>query len=232
MDAILPKKFSWSWSRLKNYRACPKRHYEIDLAKTYKEDESEALTWGNAVHDAMAKRIGKGITLPPTMQRYQDWPARITALKRAGLDVSVENKMAMDEQFQPCSFFDAAAWFRCVIDVKILIPDLRGAITIDWKTGRDVKPEFEQLALSSQVMFAHHPNIDQVVTIYVWFGHDTQSVKVYERKDLAETWASVMPTVKQMKESFRTLTYEPRPSGLCKNYCPVQSCPYHGKGTH
>ena len=33
-----------------------------------------------------------------------------------------------------------------------------------------------------------------------------------------------------MEEAYRTTTYPPKPSGLCSSYCPVTSCPYHGKG--
>ena len=55
------KPFSWSWSKLKNFRTCPKRHYHVDIAKDFKEDDSEDLLWGNEVHEALAKRIGKGM---------------------------------------------------------------------------------------------------------------------------------------------------------------------------
>lgn len=225
------KRFSWSWSRFKNFRTCPKRHYHVDIQKDFKEEESEALLWGNQLHDAMAKRIAKNIQLPATMARYDYWPQRVIALRNAGLDVSVENKLAMTEQFEPCAFFDASAWFRCVIDVKILIPQFKAAVTIDWKTGGKVQPEFEQLALSAQTIFVHHPEIDEVAAIYVWFGHDTQTIKVYRRGDMAPVWTEVWPQLTEMTEAARTLTYPPRPSGLCKSYCPVTSCPYHGKGS-
>lgn len=227
----MAKRFSWSWSKYKNYRTCPKRHYHVDIAKDFFEEKSEALEWGNQVHDAMAKRIAKNLQLPPTMARYEDWPKRVVALRAAGLDVSVENKMAMAEDFTPTGFFDPATWFRCVIDVKILVPQERAAITIDWKTGGNVEPEFEQLALSSQVIFANYPEIDEVGAIYVWFGHETQTVKVYRRGDMVPVWSDVMPQVNEMTEAARTMTYPPRPSGLCKRYCPVTSCVYHGKGS-
>jgi len=225
------KRFSWSWSKLKNYRTCPKRHWEIDIQKNFKE-ESEALTWGNQVHDAMAKRIDKGMGLPPTMFRYNDWPINVMKLKNTiGVDVTVENKMAMDASFRPTSFFDAATWFRTVIDVKILIESAKTAITIDWKTGGNVNPEFEQLGLSAAVMFAHYPWLEQIGAIYVWLGHDTQTVKAYRRADIAPLWRQVMPEVQKMENAHKTLTYEANPSGLCVRHCPVTSCPYHGKGT-
>ena len=48
---VIVKKFSWSWSKLKNWRSCPKRHYHVDLAKDFKEPPSEALKWGDLFHE-------------------------------------------------------------------------------------------------------------------------------------------------------------------------------------
>jgi uncharacterized protein Usg len=227
------KPFSWSWSKLKNYRTCPKRHYEIDIAKSFKEAESEQLKWGNLVHDSMAKFIEKHIPLPPTVKRYSGWPTNVSELAKVGIVTKVENKLAMDKAFSPTDFFAADSWFRGVIDVLMLLPEEhRSAITIDWKTGGKVNPEFEQLGLSAQLIFAHYPEIDHVLTIYVWLGHDTHTVKIYSRGEMLEFWNDLWPTVLDMDHAWRTTTYPAKPSGLCKNYCPVTSCPYHGKGSH
>jgi spore coat polysaccharide biosynthesis protein SpsF (cytidylyltransferase family) len=45
-----PKPFAWSYSKLKNYEVCPKRHWHVDVKKDFKEAESEALKQGNLVH--------------------------------------------------------------------------------------------------------------------------------------------------------------------------------------
>ena len=225
------KPFSFSWSRLKNYRTCPKRHFHVDIEKSFKEEESEQLKWGNQVHSAMANRVAKKTPLPITMAHYEDWPASIDRFRQQpGVQIKVENKLAMSEEFKPVAFFDNKAWFRGVVDVEILIMKFATAITLDWKTGGKVEPDFEQLALSAQLIFALHPEVNQVAAIYVWLGHDTQTVKVYTRDAMVPVWNGVWPTIKQMIESARTTTYPPRPSGLCRRYCPVTSCPYHGKG--
>ena len=226
------KQFAWSWSKLKNYRSCPKRHWHVDIQKDFKEDPSEQLLWGNQVHDAMAKRIAKGVALPNTMTRYDDWPARVLAMASDyGVTLKVENKLAMDEQFQPCGFFDSSTWFRGVIDVLMLLPpEIRSAVTIDWKTGK-VHPEFEQLALSAQLVFAHYPEVDKVLAVYAWLGHDENTTITYRREDMVPTWNKLWPEINVMKEAHRTTTYPPKPSGLCVSYCPVSACPYHGKGS-
>lgn len=228
----MSKPFTWSWSKLKNYRTCPKRHYELDIAKTIKEEPSEQILWGNTFHDSMAKYIDKGVALPPTMVRYKAWPDNFIKLKNSGYaTVLVEQKLAMDKEFQATAYFDNHTWFRSVSDVLALIPAHRAAISVDWKTGGKINPEFEQLALSAQTVFAHHPEIDRVESIYMWAGHDVTTRETYTRDKMLETWSHILPEVRQMEEAARNMDYPPKPSGLCKHYCPVVSCPYHGKGS-
>lgn len=229
MDARV-KKFSWSWSKLKNYRSCPKRHYEIDLAKNIKEPKSDELLWGDLFHDAMAKRIGKDVPLPATMTRFQKWPELMRQHRIDGAKVTVELQLAMDEQFQPTEWFGQDTWVRGIVDVLYLAPWMHSAAAIDWKTGGKIQPEFEQLGITTQLIFAHHPEIDTVHTAYQWQQHDAETINTYKREDMVPLWNKLLPEVKQMEEAARTMTYPPRPSGLCIKWCPVTSCPYHGKG--
>jgi hypothetical protein len=223
------KPFAWSWSKLKNYRTCPKRHYEIDITKNYVERQSEQLKWGNLVHESLANYIDKGKKLPVAVQRYHEWPDRIIKLKNVA-DIQVEQQLAIAKDFGACGWFTPDAWFRAKIDVQILLPEFNSAITIDWKTGGKVEPEFEQLALSAQTIFAHYPKIDSVAALYVWLGHDTQTAKIYYRDQMAKVWNELWPMINEMDFAWRTTTYPAKPSGLCISYCPVTSCPYHGKG--
>lgn len=223
------KKFTWSWSKLKNFRSCPKKHYHVDIAKEF-ADDSEALTWGNTVHESMAARIAKGTPLPAIMSHYEDWPARIVALKDRGMKVLVENKLAMSEKFSPTSYFDNTTWFRCVVDVLAIDEPVGIALAFDWKTGQ-VKPDYEQLALSSQVIFSHYPGVQLVSSTYVWLGNDDETSKTYERGSLTPVWNELWPEIRAMEEAHRTLTYPPKPSGLCLKWCPVTSCPHYGKGS-
>lgn len=229
----MTKPFTWSWSKLKNYRTCPKRHYELDIAKTTKEEPTEMLLWGNQFHDAMAKYIGKGEPLPVTMKRYTKRPDDLIRMRdQGGYKVMVEQKLAMDKEFQATAFFDNHTWFRAVADVLVIVPEYNNAITIDWKTGNKMEPEFEQLALSAQTVFAHHPDVTSVTSYYYWAGHDAETKQVYTRDKMLETWSHILPEVKQMEAAAKNMDYPPKPSGLCKHYCPVVSCPYHGKGSY
>ena len=224
------KKFTWSWSKLKNYRTCPKKHYHVDLAKEFTEEDSDALHWGDQVHKAMAARIDKGTPLPPMMEHYDDWPTKLMASRDAGWTVKTELKLAMSETHRPTSFFDNATWFRGVADVLAIAPLGNAALSVDWKTGQ-IKPDAEQLALNAALIFSHHPKVDLVDTIYVWLGNEDYTRQRYGRADMLPLWAGLMPEINQLAEAHRTTTYPPKPSGICVRHCPVVSCPYHGKGS-
>jgi hypothetical protein len=70
------KPFAWSYSKLKNFEACPKRHYHVDIAKDFKEADSEALLWGNRVHKGLAIALETG-RLGSDLKEYKPWLDRI-----------------------------------------------------------------------------------------------------------------------------------------------------------
>lgn len=221
------KPFQWSWTRLKNYRVCPKRHYHVDIAKEF-SDDNDASRWGKTFHETMAKTIN-GAPLPPSFKHHADIVGQIMHHKQRGLDVSVELQLAMTEDFKPSPWFGADTWFRAVIDVQVL--DETKAVAFDWKTGGKIQPDMEQLGLTAQMLFVHHPKLEEVSAMYWWTQHHEDTTKTYRRTDMTALWAGLMPEVKAMEEAAKTLTYPPKPSGLCVKHCPVTSCPHHGRGS-
>lgn len=223
------KKFAWSWSRLKNNRVCPKKHYHVDIAKEFPEPDNEVLIWGNQVHKAMSEYIDKGTPLPLIMEHYEPWPASMVTLRSQGWTVKTELKLAMSEAHKPTGYFDGLTWFRGVCDVLAIESKAGAALAIDWKTGQ-IKPDAEQLALNAALVFSHYPETHVVDTVYVWLGNDDKTTKRFTRADMLPLWAGLMPEIRQLEEAHRTTTYPPKPSGICLNHCPVTSCPYFGKG--
>lgn len=216
------KPFSFSFSKLKNYETCPKKHYEVDIAKSVK-DTSEQLTWGNSVHDALARACDGRAPLPPTMQEWQHWVDRVQF--GAG-SLVVEKKYAINAQFKPVEWFSNNAWYRGVIDAARI--DGPVAIAWDWKTGK-ILEDSVQLALEASVLFAHFPQLQKIRTEYVWLKDDCTTGEMWTRHDISDMWLGLLPRVQAMEDAARTMTYEPRPSGLCYKYCPVVSCPHFGK---
>jgi hypothetical protein len=231
MNYNAPKKFSWSWSRLKNWRSCPKRHYHIDIAKDTKQPETEALLWGHQFHEAMAARIN-GEPLPEGMEKYEALPALLHKRKLDGIDISTELQLAMDADFQPSPWFGPTTWVRAVVDVLCLSPLTRTAVTFDWKTGKKIEPEFEQLGITAAVIFSHYPDIDEVHAVYQWSAHNKDTSSIYKRDEMTRFWAKLLPEINRWEKDAANLTYPPKPSGLCIAHCPVKHCPHHGKGSN
>jgi hypothetical protein len=225
------KDWSWSYSKLKNFEVCPKKHYEVDLAKTYVETQSDdpdsALNWGNRVHDAFKRALTGQEPLPAEMVAvgYQKWVDRV--LKGPG-DLLVEQKYAINRQFQKTSYFANDAWYRGIGDVVRLDKDI--ALILDWKTGK-ILEDSVQLMLMAQCLFSHYPALRYVRSEFVWLKEDCTTPELFSRQEVADQWVQLIERVNALEHASKTMTYPPKPGYLCKKYCPVESCPFWKKGS-
>lgn len=235
------KEFAWSYSKFKNFDTCAKRHYEVDIAKHF-VDTSDQLTWGNEVHDTLAKAVTTGDKLPDSMETYQKWvdemrtgeffgdsqPPWMRHLKAPGSVVEVEKKYAITRQFAPTAWFANNVWFRGVCDVVRFDPTKTVALARDYKTGKVVH-DSRQLMLMAQCLFSHTPSLTRLRTEFVWLKDDCTTVETFDRSMIHREWVPILPLVKVMEDAARTMNYPPKPGKLCRSYCPVVSCPFHGK---
>jgi hypothetical protein len=217
------KPFSWSYSKLKNYRTCPYRYKKIDIDKTYKEDFSGAdLAWGNYVHKSFEDRIGKGASFPADLAMYE--LAALRLLDVPGT-ITVENKLAITKGLSPCAWYADDAWFRAIADY-LAVNDIV-ALAIDYKTGKIIEDSV-QLALLAETIFAHYPRVQAVRTEFWWLKDDAVSREDFYRKDRKKTWLTVMPEVLTLENAHKEMNFPPHKSGLCRNHCIVTDCVHHG----
>lgn len=228
-----PKEWAWSYSKLKNFEVCPKRHYEVDLCKNFNDNidpvtgkPNPALEEGNQTHDALAKACSGAQPLPEKYKRYQIWVDRVLA---GPGQLLVEQKYAITRDFRPTTYFARDTWFRGIGDVVRI--DGPVALVIDWKTGK-VLEDSVQLMLMAQCLFSHYPQLKRVRSEFVWLKDECTTPEVFTRQEIAEQWVALLPRVNGLERAAKELTYPPKPGGLCKKYCPVQSCPFWRKGTH
>lgn len=224
--AAPPKEWSWSYSKLKNYDTCPKRHYEIDILRNFVEPAQPGgpLEEGNAAHDALAKACLGKESLPARFSHYQHWVDRV----RAGPgELLVEQKYAITRDFRATTYFARDVWYRGIGDIVRV--DGPVALILDWKTGK-ILEDSVQLMLMAQCLFSHFPTLQRVRSEFVWLKDDCTTPEVFDRKEVADQWVSLLPRVAALESAGKTMTYPPKPSGLCKKYCAVTSCPYFGKG--
>jgi hypothetical protein len=208
---------------LKNFETCPRRYYNYNVAKSVVEPESEAIRHGHAVHAAFDARVSKGTKLPLGMGMHEPLLAR---LANAEGEVHTERKLALTSTFTPSTFFSKSAWFRIVLDYT----NIKGgrATVIDYKTGKP-NEDLTQLQLAAATMFAHDTHIERVKTALVFVAYDQIERAEFVREDLTEIWGDVLPRVSKLVAARQQQEYPPKPGGLCKRYCAVVSCPFHGK---
>lgn len=227
--APVRKAFAWSYSRLKNYRACPKKHFHVDIKKDCAEEQGPQLEWGNAVHSAMAGRVLEGKPLPVTMREFEPEAARVAGNNPPGTVVLVEQDMAIKDDFTPAGYFERGVWYRAKCDVVKIWQDV--GVAIDWKTGK-INEDSEQLALMAQCVFSKYPQVQVVRTEYVWLGNNARTTLNLTREHLKQLWAKLLPEVQAYEQACTNEIFPPKPGGLCKRFCPVTSCQYHGKGSY
>lgn len=223
------KEWSWSYSKLKNYEVCPKRMYEIDIAKNYQEPEDPdgPLAWGNRVHKALAAALSTPSTpLPAEMAQYQNWVDRV---QKGPGQLLIEQKYAITRDFQPTTYFAPNVWYRGVGDVVRVDRDI--ALVLDWKTGK-ILEDSVQLMLMAQCLFSHFPNLKYVRSEFVWLKDDCTSPELFTRQEVGDQWTGLLDRVKAMEVSSQQMNYPPKPGRLCRSYCAVASCPFYKKGFH
>lgn len=219
----MAKEFAWSYSKYKNFQTCPKRHYEVDIAKNFTES-SEQLVWGNEVHDALAKAVQRIAPLPDSMKDYQRWVD--DAVQGQASEILVEQKYAITRSFQPTKWFANDVWYRGIADLVLISGPV--ALARDYKTGK-VTHDSRQLMLMAQCIFSHRPEIKRIKTEFVWLKDDCTTPETFDRATIANEWPPLLPGVQAMEHAGKTMTYPPKPGKLCRSWCPVVSCPHNGK---
>ena len=217
--------FSWSYSALKIFETCPRRHYHYSIKKDVREAESEHLAFGHSVHAAFEARVKTGTPLPMGMGMHEKVLARLAT---APGDIYAEQKLAMDADFAPASWFGNKAWLRMVIDYTNVRPDTGTATVLDYKTGKPSE-DLTQLQLCAAMVFTHVPAVQRVKAGLMFIAYGQVERAEFLRDDLPEIWGEILPRVRRLVEAKVRDEYPPKPGGLCRRWCAVTSCPYNGK---
>jgi len=222
---VQTKPFAWSFSRLKNYETCPRRHLEVDILKNFKEEGSEALMWGEQVHKAAELCLSKNEPLPVGMPALQSWIDKLKSVPYEKL--LVEQKLAITKSFAACEYFAKSCWFRTKADVLGISGPV--ALAIDFKTGKLVE-DSQQLALMAAATFANFPSIKRIRTEFVWLkeGPDVSTREDFNRSDMVQMWKNIWPRIETLEQAYNTNNYPPKPGALCRKWCPVKSCEFNG----
>jgi len=214
---------AWSFSALDTFKTCPRQYEAKYVTKSVQEEKSEQMLWGERVHKAFEDRQRDGTPLPADLEPHEAYMQKLEALPG---EHAVEQKIALNRKREPCGFFDPDTWFRGIIDYRKVGDE--GAYVVDYKTGKPHQ-KMDQLALFALHTFAMFPETDLVHVRFYWTQTQTETRWAYTRADIMPTWQKFIPDLRQYAEAFKTDTWQPRQSGLCKRWCPVTSCEFNGK---
>ena len=223
------KSFAWSISALTSFETCPKKHANVKIYKKFKEDFGTAADYGKYVHKALERYVKSGTPLPLDIQHLQKYAVPFRNMKKVkGIDVLTEQQLTLNSDYELTGWFDNDAWVRSIAD--IIITGEKSVLFVDWKTNNQIKDDnFEQLRLLSAMFSIAQPQYEQFHMEYRWLKHKGASTNLSLYKhELSGTWVDLLPRVAIMEQAIKDEVFPARPSGLCKRYCPVTSCPHHG----
>lgn len=211
------KVLPFSISSLNAFETCPRRFYLTRIAKVVAEPQTQATIHGNEVHKALELAVNGTQGLPAKYRQYQPIVSKVLSMPGTK---ETERKFALTASFKPTSFFAKDAWSRGVIDLTITNPVTKTAVALDWKTGKP-KSDPSQLKLTAAVLFAEKPWLEKVKTGYVWLAHNKVDSCSYVRNEAPGIWQEFLPRVARLTRSAENADFPPRPSGLCREWCPV-----------
>lgn len=209
-----------SFSAIKMYENCPKRYYHQRITKEVKDTGSDATIYGERVHEALEHRLEKKVDLPTESETYEPLCKSIESM---GGTLQVEQKLTLNENLTPTTWWEKDAWLRSILDVLIIFDD--NAIVMDWKTGKR-RPDFSQLEMFALQVFSHFPKVKKVKSTFIWLKDMALDSHIYNRIDAEDMWVKLLMKTERISQSVKHNKWPPKPSGLCR-FCPAQNiCEY------
>lgn len=221
----MTKEVAWSFSALTSFEMCPKKYYEVSIAKTVKEPPNAAGEYGSAAHKHFENRVTKGAkALPldlrhhePTLKKFTDAPGEAYG----------EQKLALNRKLELTGYFDSDCWVRTIIDYAKV--NGSHAIIADWKFGKTkFQEDYDQLDLMAACMFVAMPELETITALYYWAKDKKIDAQKYTRSNMAGIWNQFIPRVDELEEAKRTVSFPPKPNFLCRNWCWSNTCPHKG----
>lgn len=213
---------AFSYSRLNSYETCPKKFHAVSVAKSIKEEESDATSYGTELHLAFAAYFKKGKPLPLHMKQYEKY---LKLIKAAPGTFITEQQLAINADYEATGWFDRDVYARIISDLTVL--NGKSGILFDWKTGK-VQKDFTQLRLAGAVMFLLVPELEKLTLCYFWTKTKEITKEVMTRSEMPGVWTALLPRIQRYQDAHHTSDFPARPSYLCR-YCPIKACSYNEK---
>lgn len=203
------------------FESCPKRFYELRVAKNYKPEDSDASIDGTRKHKSLEDRLRDGTPLPPELAKHED---KCVTILNSGLTVKPEEELAFTKDLQPCDWWHKDVFLRVKADVA-LYGKTRAAL-MDWKTGKR-KPKSFQLELGALSQFVHYPEIKSTKAAFLWLKDDvSDSYEFIRDRDATRILEKLHTKVNRIEEAAAEGVWQAKPGFHC-NWCEAKNdCSY------
>lgn len=190
------KQIPWSWTRLDCFEQCPKKFKMQYITKEFPPFNADAphIKKGKGLHKVMENYLKHGEVLPyPIEYKGETYHIHLEFLyplldKLHEADIKlIEENVCFGINMKRLTWFDRSAWCRVIFDVLIVIDDF--ALIVDWKSGK-VKQYSDQLKLFAGAAFELFPQVNRVLTSYIWLEHPNKKPTwaEYKRSDNDDIW--------------------------------------------
>ena len=216
------KPLPFTFSSLDTFRNCPSQYHHKYVLKDVTEVQSPQAAYGDDVHQLFQAYIEAGGETPlrPDLKPHQ---AKLDQLLAKDGIFWCEEKVAFDKRLQPCRYDDPDRLWRGKADFRLVDRAEQSATLVDYKTGKK-HDKWAQLAIYALHTFALFPKVNLINAQFYWTKDCTTTKKVWGRDDIEGLWLMFAGDLAQYKQAFKTDTWQERPSGLCRGWCPVTTC--------
>ena len=151
---------TWSFSRLKSFETCPKQFYHVTVLGEYPVVQTDAMTYGTAMHKAAEDYIGENKPLPDEFMYVKGTLDELLGIRGTKL---TEQRLGLTRDLKPCGFKDKDVWFRGIVDLAIVDTLGERAWIVDYKTGKSAKyADKGQLELMALSIFKKFPDVKHI----------------------------------------------------------------------
>lgn len=210
---------------MKDFENCPKRYYEVKVAKSYPFEDTIHTTYGKDVHKAIEDYGKHGLPIPVAYAQFQ--PVVDAILNKPGRKL-FEYEMGVTADLQPCDFNAPNRWVRGIADYLAVNDDNFTARCADWKTGNDKYPDRDQLVLMSLMAFVHFPHVKRVNSALIFLVKGSMVKHSMERDEAEGAWWAYRNRVAKLEDAHATGNWRMNPTPLC-GWCPVRTCAHNPK---
>lgn len=207
------------------FELCPKQALHRYVLKDLpREEKSEALLLGIAVHEALEARLKHKTPLPRDWTRWERYP--LTFEMQPG-ELLVEWQGAVDRDGRPVDFWSEEAWWRGKLDV--VMANGRAAVIADWKTGKP-REDPDELETFAVLLQAAYPALERIAGVYVWLKDGTLSRHPHDLSGTGQKWEELQTRWAKVEDAARLDYWPEKQTPLC-GWCPVKSCRFNPRRT-